>query len=140
MRLGNPTLAVDTSEESTGRWVEIPQDWWPASDKKAEVKLGGTGSIEYRRMRRELLKGIKDLDAITEDEQDDIQAELLASIVFDWRNIVAEDGEEVGHDHATVKSVLLNRDNRRFADWLSRTASAYSTFEVRPRVEAEIKN
>ena len=135
MRLGNPNLAVNTQQESEGKWIDCPKLWWRDDKTPMRILIRGASTREHQARIRQKTKELT-REQIDEQAQE-ISTELAVYLVAGWENWFDEDGNAIQYSVEMCRAILANQDNRRMLDFINRSAGELATFNVERREEVE---
>lgn len=135
MRLGNPSLAVDTRLEEEGKWIECPSIWWRDKDAPMRILLRGANSRTHQALVRKITKGLTREQL--EERAIELSTELGVALVAGWENWFDCNGEPVRYSVEMCRDILGDPDNRRLLDFVNRSANDLETFNAERREETE---
>lgn len=135
MRLGNPSLAIDSKAEENGRWLDCPSIWWRDANTPMRILLRGANSQAHQAFIRKITKGLNREQL--EERAVELSAKIGAALVAGWEGWFDCNGEPVRYSVDMALAVLENPDNRRLLDFISRKANELETFNAERREEIE---
>lgn len=109
MRLGNENASVSAEAAESGVWVDSPFGG-------LKVKIRHPASSRYRATLRRLRD--KYVTAPVAEQEEFYKEAVVTGIVADVSGMVDVDGNALQYSPELFESIVANRDNRPFVDWV----------------------